>query len=489
MTQRFPHVALLTEGTYPLYGGGVSVWCDQLVSGLAHVKFDVAALSGFGTPVTCALPPNVREVRVVPLWEPLTARRPAPARRATFQEIYARLIGALLSDTPAANLAFTGALHDLSVFAVRGDLNAALADRDNPRVLLDAWRACKTAAPGDQRVGAVLPAPSVTDALDAAMWLAHLLRPLAHALPGCDLSHAVSNGLAVLPALATQSVYGTPFILTEHGMYLRERYLSPPSEYLSAGTRAFLLRFYMHLTRTAYQQAALVSPASNFNTRWQLHFGADPAKLRPVYNGVDPELFLGGDTEPGVPTVAWVGRIDPIKDLDTLIRSHALLQHHLPEAQLRMFGPVPQGNEAYKRACLQLIHDLGLDSAAHFEGRVPSVAQAYQSGHVVALSSISEGFPYSVIEAMAAGRPMVATDVGGVREAVGDTGLVVPPRDPHAFAEACQELLRDDGLRRRLSQRARDRVRTLFTLQRCLDAYRTMYDELCIHAAPAAVGA
>jgi glycosyltransferase involved in cell wall biosynthesis len=487
-------VALLTEGTYPLHTGGVSVWCDQLVCGLGDIDFQVVALSGVGSEVRCALPPNVRQVSVIPLWDHLPARRAGVIHRAAFRDRYAQLLTAMLSDAPDATAAFTDALQGLSRLALRGDLSAALADPGNAHLLLQVWQGSANTAPDRPRASPTIPRPSVTDALDAAMWLAHLLRPLGHPLPGCDLTHAVSNGLSVLPAIAAKGAYGTPFILTEHGMYLRERYLTPPSQYLSAGTRAFLLRFYRHLTRAAYQVADLISPASNFNTRWQLHFGADARKLRPVYNGIDPELFTGGDSEPDTPTVAWVGRIDPIKDLSTLIRAHALLQHHLPDAQLRMFGPIPQGNEAYEQACRQLIHDLGLDAAAHFEGRVPSVAQAYQSGHVVALSSISEGFPYSVIEAMAAGRAMVATDVGGVREAVGDTGFVVPPRDPRAFAEACQELLRDDALRRRLSQRARDRVLTLFTLQHCIDAYRAMYaevlapDRLTSAPLPAAVG-
>lgn len=482
-------VALLTEGTYPLHTGGVSVWCDQLVSGLGHVDFQVVALSGLSTPVRCALPPNVRGVQVIPLWDPAPARRAGVVRRPVFRESYARLLTAMLSDAPEAGAEFTGALQDLGRLALRGNLGAALADPGNTSLLLGVWHDHANTTPDRPRSSPTIPGPTVTDALDASMWLAHLLRPLAHPLPGCDLTHAVSNGLSVLPAIAAKGIHGTPFILTEHGMYLRERYLTPPSQYLSPGTRAFLLRFYRHLTRAAYQEADLISPASNFNARWQLHFGAEARKLRPVYNGIDPELFTSGDTEPGEPTVAWVGRVDPIKDLNTLIRAHALLQHHLPAARLRMFGPIPQGNEAYEQACRQLIHDLGLDETARFEGRVPSVAQAYQSGHVVGLSSISEGFPYSVIEAMAAGRPMVATDVGGVREAVGDTGFVVPPRDPHAFAEACQTLLRDDVLRRALSQRARDRVLTLFTVKHCISAYRAMYEELVApDPLPAAVG-
>ena len=417
---------------------------------------------------------NVRQVKQVPLWEHAATRPVSASKMRAFREIYEQLVFAVLSDDVSGM--FPVALHRLSQFAQTADLITALSDPRTAALTLQVWQThSRLTMTGQGRIQGC-PPPSVADALDASMWLSHLLRPLTMPVLECDLTHAVSGGLSVLPAIAAKCAYGTPFILTEHGVYLRERYLSPPSQFLSAGTRAFLLRFYMRLTRAAYQLADLISPASNFNTRWQLHFGADPKKLRPVYNGIDPELFALGQTEPEVPTVAWVGRIDPIKDLDTLSRSHALIQHHIPAAQLRMFGPIPLGNEGYEHACKQLIQDLGLTQTAHFEGRVASVAKAYQSGHVVALSSISEGFPYSVIEAMATGRPMVATDVGGVREAVGDTGFVVPPRDPHAFAEACQELLKNDTMRRRMSLRARERVLSLFTVQHCLDAYRAMYE-------------
>jgi glycosyltransferase involved in cell wall biosynthesis len=113
-----------------------------------------------------------------------------------------------------------------------------------------------------------------------------------------------------------------------------------------------------------------------------------------------------------------------------------------------------------------------------FEGRVPSPIDAYHAGHTVVLSSISEGFPYTVVESMATGRPPVCTNVGGVAEAVGNAGFVVPPRDHRAFADACVTLLRDPALRMRLGRAARQRVLNNFTLEQSLDAYRAVYREL-----------
>jgi glycosyltransferase involved in cell wall biosynthesis len=94
------------------------------------------------------------------------------------------------------------------------------------------------------------------------------------------------------------------------------------------------------------------------------------------------------------------------------------------------------------------------------------------------LSSASEGFPYTVIEAMASARATVSTDVGGVSEAVGEAGLIVPPRDPRAMADACVQLLTDDALRHRLADAARNRILDLFTLERFLGIYREIYADL-----------
>jgi glycosyltransferase involved in cell wall biosynthesis len=150
----------------------------------------------------------------------------------------------------------------------------------------------------------------------------------------------------------------------------------------------------------------------------------------------------------------------------------------MPEALLRIFGGTAKESTSYAESCMRLAEELGLDGVVIFEGRVESAVAAYHAGSVVALSSISEGFPYTVVEAMACGRTVVCTDVGGVKEAVGGSGLVVPPRDPAAFAEACLRLLRDAPLRQSLARDARERILDHFTLDHSLGAYARLYDEL-----------
>ena len=290
--------------------------------------------------------------------------------------------------------------------------------------------------------------PTVHDALTAVDLLEHALRPLFGPVAHTDVTHAVTNGLAVLVGLAAKWTHGTPLVLTEHGVYLRERYLEYRASPYSWPVKALMLGFLRRLCGAGYRAADLVTPGNRYNQRWELRGGADPKRLQTVYNGVDPAHFPPAGAEPDEPTISWAGRVDPIKDLETLIRAFALVRAEMPEARLRMFGGTPRGNEGYREQCEALAASLGLAGSAVFEGRVENIRDAYTAGHVVVLSSISEGFPYTLIEAMTAGRATVSTDVGGVTEAVADTGLVVPPRDPAAMAAACLELLRDDARRR-----------------------------------------
>jgi glycosyltransferase involved in cell wall biosynthesis len=127
---------------------------------------------------------------------------------------------------------------------------------------------------------------------------------------------------------------------------------------------------------------------------------------------------------------------------------------------------------------MKLVEDLALTDVVTFEGQVESPLHAYHAASLVVLSSISEGFPYTVVEAMACARTVVCTDVGGVKEAVGDAGFVVPPRNPEPMAAAILRLLDDEPLRLRLAARARQRVLKNFTLEHSLAAYQRVYDDL-----------
>jgi glycosyltransferase involved in cell wall biosynthesis len=466
-------VALMTEGTYPYEFGGVSVWCDQLIRTLPTYTFHVIALVATGTERPMwPVPGNVASVCAVPTWPPAPS---APRRRRRcspqFRPILADLIGVLLDPSAAAQDRFGAVLRALVTHGRRANLTAEFTTEEAVRVLDDAWHADD---PGPE--GAT--APTVHDALVALELFEHALRPLVHPPVRADLVHASTSGLGLLPALASTWLHGTPLIVSEHGVYLREQYLHARFGPYRWPVKALYLTFLRRLCALGYREAAVITSCNVYNRRWQERLGASPSVVRTVYNGVNPDDFPALDTEPDRPTIVWVGRIDPIKDIATLLRSFALVLREIPDARLRMYGSPPTGREDYLAYCRRLATDLGAGSAATFEGRAPVPREAYGSGHIVVLCSVSEGLPYTLIEAMTSGRACVATDVGGVGETLGETGLLVPPRDPAALARACLALLRDPARRRRLGSAARRRALELFTVEKTITTFGQIYRSL-----------
>jgi glycosyltransferase involved in cell wall biosynthesis len=190
-----------------------------------------------------------------------------------------------------------------------------------------------------------------------------------------------------------------------------------------------------------------------------------------IRNGVDPREFKAGEHHPGPPRLVTVGRLQAPKDAVTLVRALAALRGRSFEAVLVGDGPDrPTVEEEVRR--------LGLESAVELLGERDDVPELLRTADVFVLSSRSEGLPLSILEAMAARLPVIASNVGGVSEVVvdGDTGLLVPPGDPQSLAAAIERLLEDQALGRRLGEAGRIRVAEHFDLaavhQAHLDLYR-----------------
>lgn len=481
---------MVTEGAYPFAQGGVTTWCDQLIRGLPEVDFAVAAICGTGRedPVV-PLPPNVSAIRPIPVWgvPSTTKRRARGARRRELFALHRRVIESVyIQDTQVGVHEFLAALRDLQTMSVVFDVGSILRSEAAVRTVHEIMSSPRP----DVRRERFIREHSLSDALLATDLLDHFLRALWAPPAQADLIHCVCDGLPVLQALAAKWTYGTPYVLSEHGVYMRERYLAADAANDTFPVRDFVLRFMRLLVLAGYEEADLIAPVCSFNRRWEVRLGADPDAIQTIYNGIDPDRFPDAGPEPDVPTITWVGRIDPLKDVETLIAGFADVHVAIPEARLRLFGPVPAGNEAYAQRCHALVHRLHLDDVITFEGPTNDVASAYATGHAVALSSLSEAFPYTVIESMACGRVPIGTDVGGVGEAIGDAGLVVSPRDPHAMGQACIRVLTDSEFRRTASQRARTRALAEFTLDGFLAIYREVYGRYLSGGAhaPAPVG-
>lgn len=489
-------IGLLTEGGYPYVSGEAGLWCDHLVRGLGQHEFDVYALSrserqedeGW-TP----LPPQVTRVRTAPLWTAVDDGVVHGRRtRRRFAEAYGELVTAVCAGGPLAwpgplNRApaeegtdeaieadrFGNALHALAELARdEGGLVGALRSEAAVRTL---ERACR--APGALRAAGVARVP---DLLTVTAHLERLLRPLsldwygADGLGSVDLCHAAAGGPAALPGLLARRLSGIPLLVTEYGAHLRAHYLEGAG---NTPVRALLASFHGRLTAEVYRQAACVTAGDAHIRRWQERCGTDRAGIRTVHPGVTASRTDDG-TESGECadhadpyTVVGVGLTEAAGDLTPLPHAFEEIRRSEPRARLRIVGAPAGGPDSVCSGRHGEHGDGGEDGEDAAEARTAA-------GAVVVLPGVVEGFPFDLVEAMYRGRATVSTDVGAVAEVVGDAGLVVPPCDHRALAEACVALLRDPGRRARLGAAARVRALELFTVERNVAAFHDIYLEI-----------
>ncbi len=178
--------------------------------------------------------------------------------------------------------------------------------------------------------------------------------------------------------------------------------------------------------------------------------GSPTHKVHPIYNGVDTECFHPGSKEPIRPDLhlpadrrvaVFVGNFLPVKGIDLLIRGIAEAAHRGPEIHLVLIGSGP-----LEKDLRHLANELGISDRLHWPGRLPppKVADYMRAADVVCLSSLNEGLPNVVLEAMACGRPVISTDVGGIHEVLGrenTTHALISKRVPAAYAEALVRVL------------------------------------------------
>jgi glycosyltransferase involved in cell wall biosynthesis len=484
-------VLLAAEGTYPYVPGGVSTWAHSLVTGLDHHDFTVVSI--IANPVAdpaYPVPDNVALI-TVPLWgselvEEFVARPGVVARNrrtsgAAIGREFLPLLEALLDQMLVAvgdPSIIAEALVGLARFSSSYDLRRALQDDRSWGLMLERFSS-----------NPLYLHTSMGDAIDLARSLFRYLIPLTVPLPEVDVVHAAAAAFCVFPALVAKFDRGTPFMLSEHGVYLRERILDLVRSDIHPLGKTLFSNFYRGLCAAAYRYADLIVPVCSYNTRWEYELGVRRDQVRVVYNGVDPDVFSPGPNPSDRPTVAYVGRVDPLKDTLTLVRAARLVRRRIPEVVFRVWGP--PSDDAYLDRCLQEVAALGLEETVVFEGPTDDVVSAYRACDVVALSSLSEGFPFAAVEAMMCGRTVVATAVGGVAEALADPSLLAEPQDARALAERLVfQLERPRHEREELGAILRERALALFARDKFLAEYDALYAGIGeVAAAPAGAAA
>ncbi len=486
-------VCLVLEGTYPFVRGGVSSWVHHLVSALAHLRFAILHITPrrgyYERGPLYQVPDNVVSIDEVylhdyslpPLVRSRSVRRKVQRFRSFVQDMlagetdsFARFLEAL--DTEAA---------------ARVDAASLLQSPAGWDVLVDAYRA-----------------EAHEESFLNFFWTwRYAFMPLFNVLrapvPEASAYHTVSTGYAGLIASACKVRSAKPVLLTEHGIYTKERRIEinrcewiddwHSGEVVAERNAPYFRRYWVRqfemMSRICYEHADRILTLYGGNRELQLADGADAEKIEIVPNGIDVARFAlaaerraqrSGD-EPF--TVGFVGRVCPIKDIKTLVYAMRLVADEVPGLRVRVMGPTDEDPD-YAQECRDLAALLDLDGIVDFEGSV-SVVDELHTLDCLVLTSISEAQPLVVLEAGAAGVPVVATDVGACQELLfgrtledrelGQGGIVTPIATPGATAEAVLQLWRDPAFARRLGDNLRARVERHYDQREMVAAYHRLY--------------
>lgn len=483
-------VCLILEATYPYVAGGVSSWVHQLIRSLPDVRFSIVHIGSTDTAnreMKYTIPSNVVELREVYLRPGLKKPKGIPPRMSP--EKWA-LLGRFIE----------GMRHeDYSLFArvATEVLLPGKVDMQGMFFGTDAWDFV-TGEYTTQRRN-----PSFID----YFWIWRfmhmpIVRVMAAQIPRARCYHALSTGYAGLMGAAARVRSGAPFVLTEHGIYNKERQIEISQadwifqsedkeldfERKERYFKDWWMKMFLSLSRISYIHADSILTLFEGNRLLQVRDGADPRKIEVVPNGIDVEGFasLIREGAPEKPVIALIGRVVPIKDIKTFIRAAKHVRERRPDVTFRVIGPTDEDPE-YFQDCLALAAVMGLSEAMTFTGKADVKAHLPEIT-CQALSSISEGQPLVVLEGMAAGVPFVSTDVGSCRElaegrstedsALGRAGYVVPIGNHEALAEALLSVVESPELRTRLVEAGRLRVGHYYRQTQVSARYQQIYEEL-----------
>jgi glycosyltransferase involved in cell wall biosynthesis len=482
-------VCIIVEGCYPYVPGGVSSWIDWLIRSQPETTFSVVAL-----------------------WPRPTAQKPRyalPPNVTAFRHVYLQDFG----DRPRNRLALPHGVGELGAALNRlttvggnealSEVNARLDDikrHVSLPVLFNspvAWQLVQDMYAAEMPYGSFLHYFWAWRAL-----LGGLFATLEFPLPPARVYHTISTGYAGVLAARAALETGRPALLTEHGIYTNERRVELLMADWVADTvdkghmlddprfdlRDMWVRAFEAYARTCYEGCTEVVTLYGDNQRLQKTLGADTAKLRVIANGINVQKFAGlaqaGDAER--PTMALIGRVVPIKDIQTFIAAAKLVRDRIPGVRAWIMGPTDE-DEGYFAECRALVASLGLGDTVEFTGAV-NIVDYLPRVHVAVLTSLSESQPLVVLEAGAAGIPFVATNAGSCREiiegrpdetpAIGPGGIVTDLVAPDQIAQAVVALLADPARRRACGLALRRRVETYYTSEQAADAYTDVYRRL-----------
>ena len=463
-------ICIIAEGSYPYVTGGVSSWIQMLISWMSEHQFIICAIGAKSEDrgkFSYKIPDNVIEVKEIFLDEALK-QKGAWGKRLGIKSHEKEALEDLLTGEEANwkelfSLFRGHRLHSVKDFLMSKDFFDILEVIYKQRY----W--------------------SVSFA-DFYWTLRSIVYPLLFTInqgvPEADLYHSVSAGYAGVMGSFGKISYGKPFIMTEHGIYTREREEEIiKSDWIKACFKDIWIEHFHSLSKCAYDNADKVITLFSRNREIQMELGCDERKIEIIPNGIQLDRYSNlpqKSAEEEYINVGAVVRIVPIKDIKTMIQGFAVSKEKYEKIRFYIMGPFDEDMEYYKE-CEQLVESLSLKDVT-FTGKV-NISDYIGKMDILVLSSISEGQPLAILEGMASSKPFVATDVGSCRDLLygngdnyGDAGVIVPVMESEKIGQAIVKLCKDKELRTSMGRSAFKRVAELYSKERLVEAYKEVYN-------------
>ena len=464
-------ICLILEGCYPYINGGVSTWMHQYINEMPEHEFVlwvIGAKAEDKDKFVYTLPDNVVEVQQVFLDDALRVKESGVFGHhfnEEEKEAHRRLV---LSDKPDWDLLF-------ELYQLR---------QINPMSYLKSESFLETLTETCQ---SDFPFIAFSDAFHSVRSrLLPVLYLMGTKIPEADCYHAICTGYGGLLASMGAYIYKKPLLLTEHGIYTREREEEIiRAKWVARAFKPHWIDFFYMLSDLIYARAFRVTALFTRAMHTQIDMGCTPEKCRVIENGISYERLcnIPLKEEDGIVDIGAVVRLAPIKDIKTMIYAFFELSCRKDNVRLHIMGGVD--DQEYADECYALVKQLNLEDKIIFTGRV-NIIEYFEKLDFTLLTSISEGQPLSVLESFAAKRPCVTTDVGCCSELLngkpGDTlgkaGYFVPPMQRDKLADAMEILCESRELRLKMGEIGQKRTYENFRYNIMLTKYRDLYKEV-----------
>lgn len=464
-------ICLILEGCYPYINGGVSTWMHQYITEMPEHEFVlwvIGAKAEDKDKFVYTLPENVVEVQQVFLDDALRVKDSGVFGHhfnEKEKEAHRKLV---LSDRPNWDLLF-------ELYQVQ---------QVNPMAYLKSQSFLETLTEICEKD---FPYVAFADTFHSVRSrLLPVLYLLGTKIPKADCYHSICTGYGGLLASMGAYIYKKPLLLTEHGIYAREREEEIiRAKWVSRAFKPHWISFFYMLSDLIYSRAFRVTSLFTRAMNTQIEMGCAPEKCRVVENGISYDRLcnIPLKEEDGIVDIGAVVRLAPIKDIKTMIYAFFELSCRKDNVKLHIMGGVD--DQEYADECYALVKQLNLEDKIIFTGRV-NIIEYFEKLDFTLLTSISEGQPLSVLESFAARRPCVTTDVGCCSELLngkpGDTlgkaGYFVPPMQREKLADAMEKLCESRELRLKMGEIGQRRTYENYRYNIMLTKYRELYKEV-----------